>query len=607
MRYITTFDPTATKSGVVSIGTANPGDKVLMTNLTAVNIFLNFEDGTTDILHAGQANFWVLENITPQIEWSQKTVLPVVATPTQCDVVLYSANEKIEGTYPVSLIYFTIVANPNGVNTNVSGTATDLINDGQTLGHTYIESTPTGQASSSFTLANDGTMHLRTLVSGSYKEALQTTTGGNSPLIGDATIITEVRGALQADGNIHTLANLTVDGTVTITGVSTTAAINATTLSASGTLTVSGTATMNTVNLGSMTASGTLGVTGVSTLSTANVSTLNVSGNTALTGNLLFNNAAILQWKNVAGTAKNVMVGDASNNVVFTALDNDLFIFKDHGGAELLRITENLLDMTIGTTTEGIKTNAIQATGTCTLASVNATNISASGTLGVTGVSTLASVNATNISASGTLGVTGVSTLTGDTQMTTSTTTGQAQYTQNSTSAIKITLGGITTQSATVQGSGNCASFTGGITVSGSGGSAINMPNGGINMAVGTLTISGSGAAIVNVPSGGVTCSTLAVTSTSTFSGVLTANADIVLGSSAHVKLANGNTIAGISSFDGTTTGTYNHGYGSTPFFVIPMCSANGSMTMGYDTKTSTQVHITCGSGVLAFRCMCFG
>lgn len=84
----------------------------------------------------------------------------------------------------------------------------------------------------------------------------------------------------------------------------------------------------------------------------------------------------------------------------------------------------------------GVTTTTLKATGTSTLAAVNATNISASGTLKVTGAttltgalaangglttttiratgtSTLAAVNATNISASGTLSVTGTSTLTG--------------------------------------------------------------------------------------------------------------------------------------------------------------------------------------------------
>ena len=61
----------------------------------------------------------------------------------------------------------------------------------------------------------------------------------------------------------------------------------------------------------------------------------------------------------------------------------------------------------------GLTTTTITATGTSTLAAVNATNISASGTLKVNGASTLKAVSATNITASGTLAVRGTSTFTG--------------------------------------------------------------------------------------------------------------------------------------------------------------------------------------------------
>lgn len=61
----------------------------------------------------------------------------------------------------------------------------------------------------------------------------------------------------------------------------------------------------------------------------------------------------------------------------------------------------------------GLTTTTITATGTSTLAAVNATNITASGTLKVNGASTLKAVSATNVTASGTLAVTGTSTFTG--------------------------------------------------------------------------------------------------------------------------------------------------------------------------------------------------
>ncbi len=65
-----------------------------------------------------------------------------------------------------------------------------------------------------------------------------------------------------------------------------------------------------------------------------------------------------------------------------------------------------------------------------------------------------------------------------------------------------------------------------------------------------------------------------------------------------------GDTISGTHTFTGTTTGTFTHGAGGTPFIVIPMCSVNGSQTMGYDSITSTQVHITSAAG-LGFKALC--
>lgn len=52
------------------------------------------------------------------------------------------------------------------------------------------------------------------------------------------------------------------------------------------------------------------------------------------------------------------------------------------------------------------------------------------------------------------------------------------------------------------------------------------------------------------------------------------------------------------SRFTGAATGTYSHGLGTTPNHVMPMASVSGSQTMGYDSATSTQVHITSFAGL---------
>lgn len=52
------------------------------------------------------------------------------------------------------------------------------------------------------------------------------------------------------------------------------------------------------------------------------------------------------------------------------------------------------------------------------------------------------------------------------------------------------------------------------------------------------------------------------------------------------------------SRFTGSGSGTYSHGLGVTPNHVTPIVNVAGSATQGYDTATSTQVHITLGAAL---------
>lgn len=70
-------------------------------------------------------------------------------------------------------------------------------------------------------------------------------------------------------------------------------------------------------------------------------------------------------------------------------------------------------------------------------------------------------------------------------------------------------------------------------------------------------------------------------------------------------KFSNSQTMSKISTFTGSGSGTYNHNLGTTPAIVLPMCDISGSQTMGYDSLTSTQVHITAGGG-LSFKAFCW-
>lgn len=79
---------------------------------------------------------------------------------------------------------------------------------------------------------------------------------------------------------------------------------------------------------------------------------------------------------------------------------------------------------------------------------------------------------------------------------------------------------------------------------------------------------------------------------------------NFILLNSTGITWATGDTILATHFFTGSTTGTYSHGAGGSPAWVAPVCSVAGSQTQGYDTITSTQVHITSGSG-LAFKALC--
>lgn len=56
-----------------------------------------------------------------------------------------------------------------------------------------------------------------------------------------------------------------------------------------------------------------------------------------------------------------------------------------------------------------------------------------------------------------------------------------------------------------------------------------------------------------------------------------------------------GGKIHGMSFFSGGGSGTFNHNLGVTPTTCLMTAHVNGSQTMGYDSETSTTVHVTTG------------
>jgi hypothetical protein len=96
-------------------------------------------------------------------------------------------------------------------------TVTTLVNDGSSIGTQIIESTPSGAASSTISILNDGTVTIKGDVASVLTTLLQLIpgagAGGSSVKLGDAARQTEVLGSLLVDG-ITNLDNgaLTTDG-----------------------------------------------------------------------------------------------------------------------------------------------------------------------------------------------------------------------------------------------------------------------------------------------------------------------------------------------------------------------------------------------------------
>lgn len=104
MQVIKQFDPSTASSGVILVGAADQGSKMLLYNKSPLDLQLDFLNGSQSIAHAKQARVWTLDGDTKQINWTvpsqQKT-----ANPAQSIVQgeLYNPDEPVEGTYPVQL------------------------------------------------------------------------------------------------------------------------------------------------------------------------------------------------------------------------------------------------------------------------------------------------------------------------------------------------------------------------------------------------------------------------------------------------------------------------------------------------------------------------
>lgn len=157
MRFVGSFDPSASANGQMSVGTIDPNCKVLLYNLSIVSIILSFEDGSTDILHAGEAKYWTLGAPTPTLNWKQYAVLNAQPGPlSTVTITVYESYEDVEGTYPMSLIYILNLGNSVPLTTS----ATSITNSGNAAGTDVLTAQVTGDGSNAVVLTNDAHLTL---------------------------------------------------------------------------------------------------------------------------------------------------------------------------------------------------------------------------------------------------------------------------------------------------------------------------------------------------------------------------------------------------------------------------------------------------------------
>lgn len=138
---IGSFDPTATLTGnfPTQMGT-NPG-KILAANHSGVTLLIQLPTGEYQHLWAQTARVFVVDPPVPTINWQQEAVIQGSVGTDHVDLELYSIDEEIEGTFPVSFATPPVISpagfsstgilstGGDGVWVNVSSAATVVLNN----------------------------------------------------------------------------------------------------------------------------------------------------------------------------------------------------------------------------------------------------------------------------------------------------------------------------------------------------------------------------------------------------------------------------------------------------------------------------------------------
>lgn len=181
------------------------------------------------------------------------------------NLVVYLVNERLpKGSWPATVPVQIVQAKVS--------TVTVLVNDGNALGTQIIESTPSGAASSTISILNDGTVTIKGDVAGVLTTLLQLVPGAaggaSSVVLSDASRRVEVLGSLLVDGSSIFTGDATFNGAGTGLAVTNNETVG-------GTLVVTGDATFNGAGNG-ITVANNVDIAGVETVNTINTHSGNV-------------------------------------------------------------------------------------------------------------------------------------------------------------------------------------------------------------------------------------------------------------------------------------------------------------------------------------------
>lgn len=202
MKLITPFDPSIpAASGIIDTQGINNNEQLMLYNDSLYGLQLTFPDGSIDV-------------IPPS--WNKDFILSTVPM-TKVKWTVY--NQIVATGYPMSQVYGTIyepeehVASVNagmqrGFTLTGGGLSTaTIIDDGNAVGHEFLESTVLNAPGSTWSLFNDGNnSFIGVLIANVVHKLIQIANTGNLLKLGDPAQLSSV----------EILAGLLVDGAITV-------------------------------------------------------------------------------------------------------------------------------------------------------------------------------------------------------------------------------------------------------------------------------------------------------------------------------------------------------------------------------------------------------